>query len=275
MSSDATVPRRSILAAALALPAVAAAAPAERTRRKGNKPMTFVLVHGSWLGGWSWRRVCDRLTDAGHRVFAPTMTGVGDRAHLISHLVTLDTWVRDVLMLLETEELNDVVLVGHSFGGRVVIGAADRMKERIRQVIFLDSALALSGQSLLDQLPPAARAARIASASPSRGESIPPPSALSLGVVDTADQAWVDRRMTPQPFGTNAQGITYAGPIGNGLPVTFVEFTEPVYPASERASAFARSQSGWRMESLPTGHMAMVSAPEQLSALLIRVAASS
>lgn len=274
MSNKPQVPRRSVLAAALALPAVAAATPGERPRRSGSKPMTFVLVHGSWLGGWSWRRVTDLLVAAGHRVFAPTMTGVGDRAHLISQLVTLDTWVRDVTMLLETEELADVVLVGHSFGGRVVTGAADRMKDRLRQIVFLDSALALSGQSLLDQLPPAARAARIASAAPSHGESIPPPTALSLGVIDPADQAWVDRRMTPQPFGTNAQGITYSGPIGNGLPITFVEFTEPVYPASKRAVAFARSQPGWRMESLATGHMAMVSAPEQLSALLMRVAAS-
>ena len=268
------LPRRSILAAAMALPAVATAAPGERLRRGGIKPVTFVLVHGSWLGGWSWKRVTDRLTAGGHRVFAPTMTGVGDRAHLISRLVTLDTWVVDVTMLLETEELNDVVLVGHSFGGRVVTGVADRMKERLREVVFLDSALALSGQSLLDQLTPAARAARIASAASSRGESVPPPTALSLGVIDAGDQAWVNRRMTPQPFGTNAQGIAYAGPIGNGLPVTFVEFTEPVFPASQRAVAFARSQPGWRMESLETGHMGMVSAPEQLSSLLLQIAAS-
>jgi pimeloyl-ACP methyl ester carboxylesterase len=236
--------------------------------------MNFVLVHGSWLGGWSWRRVSDRLVAAGHRAYTPSMTGVGDRAHLISHLVTLDTWVHDVTMLLEAEELSDVVLVGHSFGGRVVTGVADRMKERIRQVVFLDSALALSGQSLFDQQPPAARAARIASAESSRGESIPPPTALSLGINDAADQAWVDRRMTPQPFGTNDHGVIYAGAIGNGLPVTFVEFTNPVYPASERAVAFARSQPGWKMESLATGHMAMISEPEQLSSLLMRIAAS-
>ena len=273
MPFDHSLPRRAVMSAALLFPAVAAAGATAATRSQSQTPRTFVLVHGSWLGGWCWRRVADRLQAAGHRVFAPTMTGVGDRAHLISHLVTLDTWVRDVTMLLEAEELSDVVLVGHSFGGRVVTGVADRMAARIRQIVYLDSALALSGQSLLDQLPPEARAARISSAAASGGESIPPPTALSLGLNDVADQAWVNRRMTPQPFGTNAQGITFAGAIGNGVPVTFVEFTDPVYPASQRAVAFAKTQPGWRMASLATGHMAMISAPDQLSSLLEKVAA--
>jgi pimeloyl-ACP methyl ester carboxylesterase len=240
---------------------------------KSQTPRTFVLVHGSWLGGWCWQRVADRLQAAGHRVIAPTLTGVGDKAHLMSNLITLDTWVRDVTTLIEVEDLREVVLVGHSFGGRVATGVADRIRQRLRQVIFLDSVLALSGQSLLDQLPPAARAARIAHAEASGGVSIPPPSAFSLGVHHVADQAWVDGRMTPQPFGTNAQGITYAGPIGNSLPVTFIAFTDPVYPASEHAVAFAKSQSDWTLESLATGHMAMISAPGPLASLLMRIAA--
>jgi pimeloyl-ACP methyl ester carboxylesterase len=260
------------MAAALAVTAVTIIGPQRGTARPVTNSRTFVLVHGSWLGGWCWRRVADRLIAAGHRVFTPTMTGVGERAHLLSGAIALDTWVRDVTMLIEAEELADVVLVGHSFGGRVATGVADRIKSRIQQVIFLDSALALSGQSLLDQLPPPARAARIASAQSSGGVSIPPPSALSLGVLDAADQAWVDRRMTPQPFGTNAHSISYTGPIGNGLPVTFVAFSDPVYPASERAVAFAKTQENWKFETLATGHMAMISAPTPLAKLLARLA---
>lgn len=266
------IQRRTALAAALAMPVATISGPATSRRRSAKAPRTFVLVHGSWLGGWCWRRVADFLHSAGHLVFTPTMTGVGERAHLLNAGITLDTWVRDVTMLIEAEELNDVVLVGHSFGGRVVTGVADRIKERVRQVIFLDSALALSGQSLLDQLSPAARAARVASAQSTGGLGIPPPSALSLGVLDPADQAWVDRRMTPQPFGTNANGIAYTGPIGNGLPVTFVAFTDPVYPASERAVAFAKSQKGWALEELATGHMAMISAAAPLAKLINRLA---
>lgn len=272
MSTALPIPRRAVLAATLAVPAATLVAPQTGRARPVKHPRTFVLVHGSWLGGWCWRRVAERLLATGHRVFTPTMTGVGERAHLLNSAITLDTWVRDVTMLIEAEELTDVILVGHSFGGRVATGVADRIKDRIEQIIFLDSALALSGQALLDQLPPQARAARIASAQGSGGMSIPPPSALSLGVVDRADQAWVERRMTPQPFGTNAHGIDYAGPIGNGLPVTFVAFTDPVYPASERAVAFARTQQHWKFETLATGHMAMISAPERLTNLLLQLA---
>jgi pimeloyl-ACP methyl ester carboxylesterase len=272
VSNTPPIRRRTAMAAFLAVPAATIVVPQSSHARGLKTPKTFVLIHGSWLGGWCWRRVVDRLLATGHRVFTPTMTGVGDRAHLLNSAITLDSWVRDVTMLIEAEELTDVILVGHSFGGRVATGVADRIRDRIQQVIFLDSALALSGQSLLDQLSPPARAARIDSAQSSGGVSIPAPSALSLGVLDAADQAWVGRRMTPQPFGTNARGINYTGPIGNGLPVTFVAFTDPVYPASERAVAFARTQKGWTFETLATGHMAMISAPQQLAKLLMRLA---
>ena len=263
--------RRALLGAALAAPA-AMAATEGRAMTPASDRKTYVLVHGSWLGGWSWRRVADLLRAEGHTVFTPTMTGVGERRHLISHQITLETWVEDVLAVLESEELSNVILVGHSFGGRVVTGVADRVPDRLRAVVFLDSALAESGRSLLDQLPAEARANRIASAAPSGGMSIPPPSAFDLGVLDVADQAWVDRRTTPQPFGTNAEAITYDSPIGGGKPVTFVEFTDPVYPASQRAVAFARSQKAWTIASLATGHMAMISAPAALAKLLSGVA---
>ena len=233
---------------------------------------TFVLVHGSWLGGWCWQRIEERLRSLGHRVYAPTMTGVGDRSHLISHQITLDTWVNDIEQVLRCEELSEVVLVGHSFGGRVVTGVADRCPELVNRIIFLDSALPVSGKSLFDQLPEDARADRIASAASSGGMSIPPPTALALGVLDPADQAWVNRRLTPQPLGTNAVPIVFSDPIGKGRPVTFVEFTSPVFPASVRAVQFARSQPGWDIKSLPTGHMAMVSDPEALASLLNAVA---
>jgi pimeloyl-ACP methyl ester carboxylesterase len=235
-------------------------------------PKTFVLIHGSWLGGWSWRRVEPLLRAREHRVFAPTMTGVGERSHLISRNITLDTWVQDVEQLFEFEELERVILVGHSFGGRVVTGFADRRPDLIERIVFLDSALPVSGLSLLDQLPAAARAARVASSASSGGISIPPPTALALGVMEPKDQAWVDRRMTPQPFETNAVPLNFANQIGNGRPVSFVEFTEPVFPASELAVRFARQQTGWDIHTIATGHMAMVSEPDALADLLCTIA---
>ena len=233
---------------------------------------TFLLVHGSWLGGWCWRRVENQLRAAGHRVYAPTMTGVGDRSHMLSHNITPDTWVKDVEQVLKTEELTDVVIVGHSFGGRVVTGVVDRNPRLIERVVFLDSAPPETGKSLLDQMPEAARAARAAAAAPSGGLSIPPPTALHLGVQDPCDQAWLDRRMTAQPFGTHAMPLSFHNPIGNRRPVSFIEFTDPVFPYSELAARFARAQPDWDVRSLATGHMAMITEPEKLTAMLLEIA---
>ena len=260
------------LATAAVLPSQTTVAVSAERKTMNEQSRTFVLVHGSWLGGWCWRRVEERLRSSGHRVYAPTMTGVGDRSHLISHQITLDTWVTDIEQLLRCEELSEVVLVGHSFGGRVVTGLADRCPELIKRIVFLDSALPISGRSLFDQLSADARAERIASTASSGGMSIPPPTALALGVFDPADQAWVNRRLTPQPLGTNAVPLVFSEPIGKGLPITFVEFTNPVFPASVRAVQFAKSQPGWDIKSLATGHMAMISEPEALASMLLEVA---
>src|SRR5206468_6812914 len=112
-----------------------------------------VLVHGAWHGGWCWVRVADRLRAAGNTVFTPTLTGLGERSHLISALVNLDTHINDVIQLIEYEELNDVVLVGHSYAGTIIAGVADRIAPRLRRLIFLDSQLIDQGKSLFDSLP--------------------------------------------------------------------------------------------------------------------------
>lgn len=111
------------------------------------KSTAFVLVHGAWHGGWCWRRVADWLTAAGHRVFCPTLTGLGERAHLLTRDVNMTTHIADVLALLESEELHDVVLVGHSYGGIVITGVAARAKARLRQLVYLDSAIVEDGES--------------------------------------------------------------------------------------------------------------------------------
>ncbi len=180
----------------------------------------------------------------------------------------------DIVQLLEAEELEDVVLVGHSFGGRVVTGVVDRVPDRVRSVVFLDSVLALSGQSLMDQLGAEKRTKRLASAELSGGLSLPPLSALHLGVFDTEDQAWVDRRVTPQPLGTNTTPLVYREPIGAGRPVTFVEFTDPSFPVSARAAAFARSNATWSVLTVPTGHCGMITAPDAVADILVKVAYS-
>jgi pimeloyl-ACP methyl ester carboxylesterase len=149
---------------------------------------TFVLVHGAWHGSWCWKRVRRRLQQAGHEVFTPTLTGIGERSHLLSKTVDLETQTLDVLNLVKWEELSDFVLCGHSYGGMVISGVADRIPERIRSVVFLDAFVPEDGQCLMDLAPP------------SGGELIDgwksvPITAADFGV-NLADRDWVDRQCT-------------------------------------------------------------------------------
>ena len=151
-----------------------------------------VLVHGAFHGGWCWRRVAERIAAAGRRVLVPTLTGLGERAHLLSREVNLETHIQDVIGMFEAEEVSDAVLVGHSYSGVVITGVAARIRERIRHLVYLDSALIEDGQSWSDALPAEAAAARRkAAAESSGGLSMPAPDAAFFGVEDAADRAWV------------------------------------------------------------------------------------
>ena len=156
---------------------------------QAEKRPPYVLVHGAWHGGWCWGKVAERLRAAGHRVFTPTLTGLGDRAHLIAPHVGLATHVEDVIATLEMEDLSDVVLVGHSFGSAVISGVVDECADRIRRLVFLDSFLLQSGQSPFSQLPPEMVKARKTTAIKTSGlfgetlAMLPPPPSV-FGVID-------------------------------------------------------------------------------------------
>ena len=144
---------------------------------------TFVLVHGAWHGGWCWSRVADRLRAAGHQVFTPTQTVLGERKHLLSKDITLDTFTKDIVNVIEAEELSNVVLVGHSFGGLSISGVADAMPDRIRHLVYLDSLIVEGGKKPFDSLPPDVVAARLKAAEESSGGlslPAPPPSAFPM-----------------------------------------------------------------------------------------------
>src|SRR5262245_14863398 len=111
---------------------------------------TFVLVHGAWHGGWCWQRVSPLLRARGHEVFAPTLTGLGERSHLLTREIGLETHVADVVNAIRWEDLTDVVLCGHSYGGMVISGAADRMADRVRSLVYLDAFVPADGQSIFD-----------------------------------------------------------------------------------------------------------------------------
>jgi pimeloyl-ACP methyl ester carboxylesterase len=231
---------------------------------------TYVLVHGAWHGGWCWKRVADRLAFAGHAIYTPTQTGLGERKHLMSAGITPDTFIEDITNVIEMEELSDVILVGHSFGGRSICGVADRMRERLRRLVFLDAALPESGKSAFDLTLPELRAERIQAAQEfSGGLSMPPPSAAAFGVGDPADAAWVERRLTPHPTATYRLPLVLKNPIGNGVPATYIRCVEPGYANTARSADFARSHPGWQYLEIRTGHDAMVTAPADLTEILL------
>src|SRR6202521_2240909 len=158
---------------------------------------TFVLVHGAWHGGWCWSRVADRLRAAGHQVFTPTQTGLGERKHLLSKAITLDIFTKDIVNVIEAEELSRVILVGHSFGGLAISGGADAMPDKVRHLVYLDSLMVEGGRSPFDNLPPDIVAARRKAAEEtSGGLSLPAPPPSAFGVSDTNDTEWDQRRLT-------------------------------------------------------------------------------
>ncbi len=233
----------------------------------------FVLVHGAWHGGWCWRRVADRLAAAGHRVFCPTLTGLGERAHLLTPAVGLDTHIEDVVGLLEAEELTDVVLVGHSYAGIVITGVADRAKARLRRLVYLDSAVVEDGHAWSGHALPeiAAERRRLAQQS-SGGLSMPVPKAEVFGLRDAGDLAWVQRRLTPHPFRPFDQTMHWQHPVGNGVPKTYVECVDPAYANLAAVRDRYRGQPGWPFVTLKAGHDAMVSAPEETARLFLELA---
>jgi len=233
---------------------------------------TYVLLHGAWHGAWCWRHVAEPLRAAGHRVFTPTQTGLGERRHLLSKDITLDTFVEDLVGVLEAEELQDIILVGHSFGGIAITGAADRVPERIRHLVYLDSLILEGGQSPFGNLPPAVVASRRAQiAEQGQRVFVPPPPTTAFGIpADHPDTAWVTRRLTPHPAGTYESPLRLRHAVGNGRPATYIVCTEPLYAPLEASRDWVR-RAGWPMLEIRTGHDAMVTAPAELAALLAAI----
>lgn len=233
---------------------------------------TFVLVHGAWHGGWCWQETRAVLEEAGHRVFTPTQTGLGERAHLLSRNITLDTFVEDIANVLRFEALNDVVLVGHSFGGLAISGVADRMPERLRQLIYLDSMLLESGQCPFDTLSAEVVEGRIRAAEESSGGlSLPFPKPKSLGILTEADAAKLGNRLTPHPVSTYRSPLHLKHPLTNGIPAAYVVCTDPIYTPLEASRQFAKAK-GLPFIEFATGHDAMITAPDALAHLLMKIA---
>jgi pimeloyl-ACP methyl ester carboxylesterase len=235
---------------------------------------TFVLIHGAWHGGWCWRHVADELISRGHRVFAPTLTGLGDRKHLLTAATSLDVCIEDIERLIEAEELSDIVMVGHSFGGLVASGVADRMPRAIRSLVFLDALLVSNGQAAFDVLPPEVVRERLDSVA-AGGEPLAMPvnGLKGTGIPDDHPRAdWVRRRLTPHPLATYTTPLTLKHALGNGLPCTYVHCTNPSYDTLAPVRERIKTLPGWNWQTIDTGHDAMVLAPDLLVDMLERLA---
>ena len=219
---------------------------------------TFVLVHGSWHGGWCWKRTAERLRRDGHAVYAPTLTGLADRAHLISDAVDLETHIADIAGLILYEELEAITLCGHSFGGMVATSVADRLPERITALVLLDAFVPDDGQSLCDVagLP-----------QPVTPVQTPPPAAGLCR--DPSLWPWLERKMTPHPNGTRTQKARLTGRLETIARKTYVRAPAFAFPVFDRLAATLAARPGWTVTALAgVGHDVMLDDPERLAALL-------
>jgi pimeloyl-ACP methyl ester carboxylesterase len=238
---------------------------------------TYVLVHGAGHGGWCWQRVARLLRTAGHEVHTPTLTGNAERRHLLTPETGLDTHIHDVASLLEHEDLRDVILVGHSYGGMVITGVADRMIERVAQLVFLDAAIPAHGESLAEVSP------QLAHVFATEGETVDGIDLLLFperetarkiyGIPDEADWAWMLPRLTPHPYKCFTDRLLLSDPDAVArLPRTIINCpsTLALRARNEKLDRYHAAPRVWEIE---TGHDTMITEPEITADMFLRLAA--
>jgi pimeloyl-ACP methyl ester carboxylesterase len=232
---------------------------------------TFVLVHGAWHGSWCWKRVRRALQLAGHEVFTPTLTGVGERAHQLAPSIDASTHVEDVANLIRFEELTDIVLCGHSYAGCVVGAVAERCPEAIRALVYLDAFVPENGQSLHDTLPVDQRELQLSLAAEyGEGWKVPPIPAEVFNV-NLDDRSWVDRQCTPQPIATFQEKAVRNGRFERPGDTTYILATG--WEGSPFAQFHQRAQAkGWATLTMACGHDVMLDRAEELARTLAGIA---
>jgi pimeloyl-ACP methyl ester carboxylesterase len=234
---------------------------------------TFLLLHGAWHGGWCWRKVVPLLTAAGHAVYAPSLTGLGERAAQARPEIDLDTHIDEMCALLDCEDLNHVVLVGNSYGGMVATGVADRRHHRVIHVVYLNGMIPADGQSMMDLATDAQRTlCRESVRREGDGWRLPPFAIDVFGIADPADAAWVAARLVPHPFRSMEQKLRLMHPDLDMPPRTLIYCTQRPPGNYERFIERARTAPGWRYRELATGHDSMITAPEEVATLLLEAA---
>ena len=234
---------------------------------------TFVLVHGGGHGGWCWDLLRPLLEEAGHDVHAPTLTGLGERAAEVTPEVDLDWHIADVVAVLDDEDLADVILVGHSYGGMVITGVADRRPARVGQLVYLDAASPRDGQSLVDVAPGLMDFARSSSQTIDGVELVLWPSpefGRLFGVTDPALLEWMQERLTPQPWPTFAQPLTLQDEVAvRRIPRPDLICINEL--SGNTATDPARTAGADRVRHIETGHDLMITAPDDVATMLLQL----
>jgi pimeloyl-ACP methyl ester carboxylesterase len=236
----------------------------------------FILVHGSNGGGWVWKKITPLLRAAGHEVYSPTLTGLADRSHLLSCGVNLTTHITDIANLLIYEDLSDVILVGNSYAGMVITGVAAKVPERLKLLVYLDAYVPQDGQSEADLWPPERRAIAESAEAETKGLAQAPSPAL-FGITDPVLVEWINARVTPQPVSTYTEPV----PPGNARSVdlrrVFIQCRGNPHPTPDVFGPFAAEAKakGWEVHEIAAGHLAMLTAPRELAALLLEISAGA
>jgi pimeloyl-ACP methyl ester carboxylesterase len=256
--------------AALAGGAFAAIAGAARPARARVVAKTFVLVAGAAGGGWQWRRVADLLERQSCKVFAPTLTGLGERSHLLSKDVGLDTHVTDIVNVVRWESLEAICLVAHSYAGWPCGAALDRLGDKVASVVWLDAFKPEDGRALIDLV--AASARQTYDDAAAKGElAMPLAPRLSTAAVNPRDEAFVRAKLTPHPIATYLQTLRYGGGLERIAKKTYVRLPDFPNPSFDGAYAACKADPSWStVEFADCGHYAMFDAPERLAALLLK-----
>jgi len=265
------VARRQVLRGAAVAGSLVAAAGSRAlsgTARAQPARRTFVLVHGAFCGGWIWRRVADQLEQGGHKVFVPTLTGLGERSHLLRKEVDLDTHIADVVNLIKWESLDNVCLVAWSYAGFIGSGALESIGNRVSSIVWLDAFLPANGQRVAD----VTAFGKAVQAAADKGEvGFGGAGKIPAIFVAERDQAFAESKVTPQPISTFLQPIKLSGALEKVAKKTYIRLPKFPQPAYDKALADCKSDKSWAAVELPeAGHMAMLDAPDRVSELILR-----
>ena len=256
--------RRQMLAAAGAM---TLAATSDTMAQSPSQPgKTFVLVHGAWHGGWCWRRVADLLEQRGHKVFAPTLTGLGERSHLLNATIDLSTHIKDVLNLIKWEGLDNFVLCGHSYGGMIISGVAEEVQPKIASIVYLDAFLPNNGDNVAGT---SERVTSVVAAAKEKGLTALPPTPARMFKIDEKNQAWIDSLCTPQPILTFTDKIAVTGACERVAKKTYIRAKGFATPSFDAVVTQIKDDKSWAKYELPCGHDAMVDMPERVAEILI------